>query len=389
MYSSRVLRSASRSSSSAFDGFLIPPRSTLDVFASAGNACLALLSSQGERDSFVAACNDGVINPPVIGQANFGVPMMLALYNDLNSPLFKKHGFVVEEFVEGAGPALEKFHEVQLALQEELHDDAGGGGDCDDGATAEGDGDGNSSTAEGREKVDFEASSSSKRPEGSADAEALLRSLRDLAEGNLPPGGSDRPDDDDDDDDADSMTASTRLMRRSWTKDAEADPDSLAAQLRAMVTGEYFDSIELSSKTSCLLEERNLDAFKAESGEITNMALLSARALELPPKTARDDDDDDGTPMTDDSLTDESLEDHPVAAQVEVLYDIEQTLRANEGDANAEESMKAQGLDIPRKSVLVGVFQGFLHKDPEGFDSIRWKLALNRPAWEFPYLFSG
>lgn len=372
MYSSRVLRSIAKATSSAFDGFLIPPRSTFDVFASAGSACFTLITRQKERDAFVAACNDGVINPPVLGQANFGMAMMLALYNDLNSPLFMKHGFSIEDFVAGAKPALERFHEVQVSLQEDLHSDDGDG----EGAVAdesvgerEGDGNGNATdTPKGEEKS--RAKFSLNKPEDASDAEALFQALNGIEAIGLNADGG-----------------LMRLMKRSWAKDAEANPDSLAAQLRDMVTREYFDAIELSSKTNCLLEKKL--KFKAGSGEVTNLALLSARAMELPSETERDEGDRDDSPMSDDSLTEERIVDHPVAAQVEVLYDFEQTFKAKEGDADAEEAMKAQGLTSPRKSVLVGVFQGFLHKDPEGHDSIRWKLALNRPAWEFPYLFSS
>lgn len=374
-----MYRSLARASSSAFDGFLIPPRTTFGILASAGNACFTLLTRQGERDAFVAACNDGLINPPVLGQANFGMAMMLALYNDINSPLFKKHEFSIDNFVEGAKPALERFHDIQISLQEDLHsdsDDGDSGGGEKEAKSEESSVEDTDRVPQASETVNGESSAepSPKKSSDDVDAEAIFKALN----GIKVPGSTD--------DDGGMM----RLMKRSWAKDAEADSDSEAAQLRDMVTREYFDAIELSSKTNCLLEKKL--NFKAGSGEITNMALLSARAMELAPEeteTGNEDMRDDAGPMSDDSFNDERHVDHPVAAQVEVLYDIEQTFTAKEGDAEAEEAMKAQGLIGPRKSVLVGVFEGFLHKDPEGHDSIRWKLALNRPAWEFPYILSG
>jgi hypothetical protein len=77
-----------------------------------------------------------------------------------------------------------------------------------------------------------------------------------------------------------------------------------------------------------------------------------------------------------------------VAAQVEILYDVEQSLlvpMAKKGDENKTDSEEKK--TITRTSVVVGVFEGWLNGDPEG-NELRWRVAEVRPAWEFPFLES-
>lgn len=81
-------------------------------------------------------------------------------------------------------------------------------------------------------------------------------------------------------------------------------------------------------------------------------------------------------------------EELPIAAQVEILYDMEQSLlvpMAKQGDENKMESEEKK--TINRTSVVVGVFEGWLNGDPEG-NELRWRVAEVRPAWEFPLLES-
>lgn len=84
-----------------------------------------------------------------------------------------------------------------------------------------------------------------------------------------------------------------------------------------------------------------------------------------------------------------------VAAQIEVLYDYEETLEmlAEEGDSEAENKSKENAADhaetktVTRTSVAVGVFEGWLSggdNNPE--EGLRWKLAQIRYPSEFPFL---
>jgi hypothetical protein len=98
------------------------------------------------------------------------------------------------------------------------------------------------------------------------------------------------------------------------------------------------------------------------------------------------------------SMSDPSLEnspreenDLPVVAQIEVLYDVEQVFTGkehvqdneNKDNESTTQLQIPEGKSMPRTSVLVGVFEGWLHGDPDGNESVRWRLAFNRPAWEF------
>ena len=124
------------------------------------------------------------------------------------------------------------------------------------------------------------------------------------------------------------------------------------------------------------------------------IALLSARAELFPlhdDVSNANEEIDYSKPMSDPSLENppRSVEkDLPVVAQVEVLYDVEQIFtgkeRAQDDENKDDGSMQIpDGQSMPRTSVLVGVFEGWLHGDPDGNESVRWRLAFNRPAWEF------
>ena len=83
-----------------------------------------------------------------------------------------------------------------------------------------------------------------------------------------------------------------------------------------------------------------------------------------------------------------------VAAQIEVLYDVEETLfvPADAGEENQETVNKSECIDlaeaktVTRKSVVVGVFEGWLSGDPQG---LLWRVADLRFPVEFPFLTRG
>ena len=120
--SRRLLTSSSSSGSggaasatAALQNFQFPPRNEWDVWYSAANAGLSLLTDQKSRDNFVAFANKGIINPQVLAQADLGYSMTLALYHDLSSPHLRDIN--MEEFMEGVTPALENFEETLTRLE--------------------------------------------------------------------------------------------------------------------------------------------------------------------------------------------------------------------------------------------------------------------------------
>lgn len=116
MQSTRILRSAA----DKHGGFLLPPRTSMDIFASAANAVLNLFSSEDQRKRFATSVNNKWIDPHVLSQANLSYFRILALHDELDSPILRKYGFDVNEFLEGVKPALEQLHEVQVNLQNKL-----------------------------------------------------------------------------------------------------------------------------------------------------------------------------------------------------------------------------------------------------------------------------
>ena len=74
----------------------------------------------------------------------------------------------------------------------------------------------------------------------------------------------------------------------------------------------------------------------------------------------------------------------PVAAQVEVLYEIKKTLTINnstkEEDSEIREDTMTTRTDV---SVLVAVLECWLNGDPAGNGELQWRLVSSRYPWEF------
>jgi len=359
MQASRVLRTVASSSKA----FLIPPRTSWDIAKSAASAGFNMLTNRAVRDNFVETLNKGTIVPDVLSQADHGAAMVLALYNDLDSPLMKKYKFDANEFCEGVKPALENYHEVLACLENELYTKDGkkeGKSDTDISS------DGENQSLDGDEKLDRHHR---ELIAGSFDQGAELeRMVKILSSENM-----------------------GDLYDQNWTKEAEEDPESFAGKLKSMVTDEYFTYIQALSKTNQLLLDKN-DALLYEegSGEIRNVALLSARAKVIEDSTEEDASieniKDDELNLKEEEVGDAKI---PVAVQVEVLYDVQQTycpLLTKSSGEEKKESKNEEEKSVTRNNVWVGVFEGWLNGNPDGSSDVRWKLVLNRQAWEFPLL---
>jgi hypothetical protein len=74
----------------------------------------------------------------------------------------------------------------------------------------------------------------------------------------------------------------------------------------------------------------------------------------------------------------------PIAAQVEVLYEIKNslTLKQIKKDEIGErpDASPQSSKDV---TVLVAVLEGWLSGDPDGKDEVQWKLVSSRFPWEF------
>lgn len=204
MQSTRILRSAAEKAQA--QGFLLPPRTSIDILASAGNAVLNLFMSEDQRKRFASLVNSGVIAPEVLGQANLAYFRILALHDELDSPTLKEHGFDVAEFLDGVKPALEQLHEVQANLQKELNEIA--------------------------------TASDSDHDDDNDDG-ILDGADNNMVQSVLFP-------------DTENHKAVKRLLKKThgWKEQAEKDPDSYEARLVAMLSPEHLERFELASKLS-------------------------------------------------------------------------------------------------------------------------------------------
>lgn len=97
--------------------------------------------------------------------------------------------------------------------------------------------------------------------------------------------------------------------------------------------------------------------------------------------------------MADDSLSDGIERTYPVAAQIEVIYNITQKFRRQMipedlviSSTNDRKNIGGKATDSGTEELdtaWVAVFEGILDDGKNGSDELRWKLVDNRPALEF------
>ena len=365
-------------------GFIIPQRTMSQMFFSAAQGMISLLS-EDTRIGFIESLENGIIQEGVLSQATAGPMMMLSLFHDLQNPLFKKYKFDPTQFLEGVTPALENFHNVSTSLDNELHE-------INQRALS------NDETKVDDEKLEIDESTTEKKDDFGAitkeERESLLSALRIMTENNK--FGSKQ------------KKVGEAILDHEWTTEARNHPDSLAAQLSRMVTTELFGINQLSSKTAFLLQNQSRDIiFNEGSCRINNVALLSARAClfkEKNPSSENTGDDRDADIKYEaiDYVDENDFEDSKtaVAAQLEVLYDVTQEFVIRKPSLfDSEETEASSNNDSPATTlnstsseneksthttiVSVATLEGWLHGGPDD-GKLRWKLASYRPPYEFP-----
>jgi hypothetical protein len=334
MHSSRILRSA------AEKAFLVPPRTSIDLFASAANAVINLFGSEDKRKLFANSVNSGVILPEILGQANLGYLRILALYDELDSPTLKS--FNVDEFLEGVKPALAEFHHVQASLQNKVHVIA---------------------------KEDNVDDQKREESEELTVEKVLLASYANANDDRL-----------------------RRVLNYSWKKEVEKDSESDEARISSMVSAWFFESLQVGAKI-CYFMYPN-ETIQDGCVEINSVALLSARGIlmheEMEDWIIEEVKEKVTTNIEEDGAEEKesNVENLPVVvAQVEILYNVEQTFAKQDDDDDDENKTESEKTKTVTRA-SVGVFEGWLNGDPEGND-LRWRVAEIRPAWEFPLLSSG
>jgi len=332
----------------------IPPRNPLDTWSSALSACLSFIDEQS-REKFMTTVSKGIINPPVLGQANGGFASILALHHDLNSPLFRHSDtFDVEEFMDGVDSALENYEEVLTSLESRDFTSL------------------DASVIDGKEKERIKNTSESNDNENLDNCDGVTETA--MGSINV----------------AAAMAAeATGIVTKKvdWTTTAKKSPESLEGQLAGMVSEQCFDVLQ-NDKRRILLHGNKRMNYIENSSEVQNVALLSARAVEISPEdndTKNNKIKDGGEdPMSDVSFSSEIDNKYPVIAEMEVLYSVAQTFVAKpllKSESNEDGSDENEHT---LSSVWVGMFEGWIRDDES--NEVQWKLAKNRPASEFPGL---
>lgn len=326
----------------------IGPRSSLDILSSAARACINLALYPSKRDELLGALNSSLINAPILG-----IPMTLALYEELSSPLFSKHKFEPKEFIDATKYVLEEYHNVEGNLQNEIMDES-----LEkwikhfESKKSDDEKDANSSDSK------FDLSISRKRYH----VNALI--LEENAEWIL---NTFSPDNDLD-----------------LKKKAEENPDSLAARFMKMVTPDLFTNWYISTMNNVPTTILDYGGTRVICSRVSNVALLSARAQIIPPSPVSREQETElnehDAQKNDDILNNiySDIDEYPVAAQVEVLYDMIVERTANPRQDNDDENNDT----ISTSVVGVAVFEGWLHGAPDG-SPLRWELARFRSPWEF------
>lgn len=237
MHSTRRLLNTA-TTARTFQRTKIPPRNPSDTWSSAFSACLSFFD-QTSRDNFISTVNKGIINPPVLGQADGGFASILALHHDLNSPLFRhSNTFDVEEFMEGVGIALENYEEVLTNLESRdfTKMDEGGAKKIVD-----------EKSSEAKDDGTLESVVDNVKEEG-MNAKEVAAAM--AAEG-----------------------MGIVAKKVDWRSVAEKSPESLEGQLLCMLSDQCFNTLQSDKRRILLRGDKRMNYIK-ESGEVQNVSPL-------------------------------------------------------------------------------------------------------------------
>ena len=272
--------------------FLLPNDTFWDRLVSSLQGVWMHLTDQNARDKYEELVATKVIQDTVLAQSQGGTARTMALFYNLQNPLWTKHGLDVREFVQGVGPALENFQDVlgQLVFAMNQQQPTAVKEQAEEGA------------AESKEEDTESKKLSSKSISSSISA--------------LPAIGGDNE----------------------WRQQAKQDPNSLAARLQKMVTDSAYDDhfygaklfqALSSSRGSGLYLNYVPGSYVPGSGVVQSVALLNARVLEMPGEEQIEGDHPEF------AASEGREQQHPVAARMDVLYEITQQYRPSSSSSSA------------------------------------------------------
>lgn len=335
---------------------LLPPSNFWESARAALQGVWSHIVDQSARDRYEYLVEKNVIKDTVLQNAITGATLTFALFHNLQNPLFQKYKFDAVEFMRSVGPSLENFHDTLGRLKNDLPANLG-----DD-------------------KIQIE--------------ESLKKSDEGILGMN------------------DNLTTSLLGVNR-WHQQASEDESSLAGTLSKMTSDICLDSFYYTSKLDILGRgalEATADAshsilpnyYIPGSCRVSEVALLNARALEI--DFSEDKQIEEEHPEFRASEDNSSQRKLDVAAQVDVLYEISHTYRLqahsksencsekNDGGKDtafqpdvSEEEANQTAETMVYTNLAVAVFEGWLYRTSNGKDSVRWKVAMIREAYEFPH----
>jgi hypothetical protein len=376
MQATRAVRSfgqhAPTTASGAGQKLLLPAQSFWHTLFDAYQGAWTLVTDDTARGTFEKAIKAGIIKEHVLQNSTYRSMITFSLFHNLQDPLWRKHGWEATEFVAAVGPALENFHDTLGVLRNQLPEHL------------------LQETVQAESTTTDDASNSNETKEEEA---VILESIT-PATGNDNGDANESPE---------ASATEALLGTNYWRKQALEDPESSAGLLAKMTTDGCLEAFYYTSKVDTMARASLNQTVEYVPGscEINHVALLNARVHEIYPEMEEHLIHQTEHPEL---AASEVSDDPPVAAQMDVLYEVTHTYQQTVGipaafvepqnDNNADnDDDAASATDTPAKqeletvsytNLVVAVLEGWLYKNPEK-QGLRWKVTMLRDALEFPH----
>lgn len=332
MHRSRTLLLSNFGSLSSTPKLILPQPGILETAFTALQGAWSVIVDRDKRNALEEAAKKEIIKESVLARASNGSLLMFSLFQNLQNPLWKEYKIDFKEFIDSVGPALENFHDTLGRLRNQMPENM----------------------QEEKRLLDEQLKKS--------DEEIISNAQNSMTE--------------------------TLLGVNHWQQQAKENPDSLAASFAKMTTPVCFDAFFYTSKMDILGAPRGRLTYEEGSCNVAEVALLNARAMVMDRET------DDPKRFEYEEFRASEDPEPPVAAQVDVLYEITQTyqqvipLETSDGQQadltidTKESSLSTKTERLSYTNLVVAVFEGWLHDGPD--KELRWRVAMLREPWEFP-----
>ena len=381
---------------------LLPAATIWDNMWSALQGVWQVATNPVQRLEFEQAIASQVIKDTVLQNAYNGSTMTFCLFHNLQNPLWKRgngSAFDAHEFATAVGPALTNLHDFlhsfknqirqeYLEFRQQHQNETAATEKQDDNAAA------NSlqAAAADQQQQQQQGANDPVAPIGGNDPVAPIAGLPPtvdlvLLEQLLP---------------ADSRQSLIQFLKQPhpWRQQAADNADSLAGRLSRMTTPHYLEGFCVSSKLGLALTDHAV--YQEGSAQVRQVAILSARAMEIPLPGQISQDDENDHRYEEFKASEQADLKMGVAAQIDVLYEVtnrfletvpdESSTTVNtDGEEVTHTTMKTEHVEYT--SLGVAVFEGWLDKGESSSDGdnegLRWRVPLMREPIEFPMSLSA